>query len=825
MRLAYLIVLAAAQAAANVPDLTASMAFLSAPTRSHSAWTSSQARAITSIYPYRGRLYVSAGDWYANTGAAPIFSIDPDTGEFVNEYTAGTETINYFRTASDGRLYVPGLDQREGHENQAPLFRREMDGSWTALRTIPFGNIETLTSPANEGFAMHTWDLACWHGKVFTAGYGIAVGPEGSNSEMANATPLLVNAQRRYDLGGGWTGFAYRRFSAFLAFDDEIFCYPSQYFCADNPGRSSFELEEWLYNPSTGLFDCQTNTWENLLPGGAAAATASGRGYSATYNGYYTMLWHATPFKGRVLYLAGTENTCTTPWALYSSVNENHHVKAVKIDLNEGEVPFCITRYQTRHGDEKLAVVAARPDASDGSIVNTVWETDDGIGFTPLFTFKANQQASALARHGDAWYVGMGWRNTCPTNWSFSGEDTVGNIYRIQWTKPYHPVSLAPATAAVKGNGALARLAVKVAWVDSPPASLALVFNGGTVATWENVAEGETYIFDVSTEPGRVYDFHFTATSGDGSVYTSAGSFLAGAVDGWFAVDFADAGYKTGRDWTDISLVSNPGGTWSDVAGTAEIVDATAFAPRHLAINGDEEVSYTPSSPSNAADDVVVTGRVAVVASPLEDAALDEDMIASLVFAETDGRIVPYGLADGQWHALDCPENLIAGDWVDFAVELDLNSSAAPRIQYRIGGTGEDKYLALAASPECVRSISFRGAGGVECFLGSTRSKTIAGFPVPEIGDGTGDGGLGFSTDQATGSRTFSVTVANPVAGAWYTAFTTEDLAKPFKAECVVQASAGGETIPLGVDATPDRKFVKIVVSQTPFAIGQELDQ
>ena len=281
--LALCVAAVALAAAAPAADLTQSMQLLCNPNASY--WSSSQARGMTSLVPYKGRLYTSGGDWYANTGAAAIFSIDPETGAYASEFIAGTETINYFRVGGDGRLYVPGLDQREGHENVGALFRRDLDGTWKALMNVPYGNIQDLTSPAGEGFAMHTWDLACWKGKVFTAGYGIAVGPEGSNAKMAVATPYLQYSQRQYRLDNQYTGFAYRRFSSFLAFDDEIFCYPSQYFRVAEPERAGYELEEWRYNPSTGLFDCQTNRWDNLIPGAAAAATRSGRKYSNTYNG------------------------------------------------------------------------------------------------------------------------------------------------------------------------------------------------------------------------------------------------------------------------------------------------------------------------------------------------------------------------------------------------------------------------------------------------------------------------------------------------------------------------------------------------------------
>lgn len=822
---------AAFATAAAAADLTQSMQLLCNPNASY--WSSSQARGMTSLVPYKGRLYTSGGDWYANTGAAAIFSIDPETGAYASEFIAGTETINYFRVGGDGRLYVPGLDQREGHANVGALFRRDLDGTWKALMNVPYGNIQDLTSPAGEGFAMHTWDLACWKGKVFTAGYGIAVGPEGSNEKMAVATPYLQYSQRQYRLDNQYTGFTYRRFSSFLAFDDEIFCYPSQYFRVAEPERAGYELEEWRYNPSTGLFDCQTNRWDNLIPGAAAAATRSGRKYSSTYNGYYMMLWHSTSFKGRVLYLAGVENTSATTWALYTAVNDNHHVKATQVDLGEGTVPFCVEKHVTRHGDEILAVVAAEQDADSGRTVNSVWESLDGVTFSKVLTFSANQQASALAYCGDSYYVGMGWRECCPTSWSFSGDDVVGNIYRIKYVPVYRPLELSNAIAVVKDNGASARLSVTVTCIEAPGASLSLSMNGEVVTNWTDVAEGETYFATVETVKGRAYDFAFTGSPQGYADVVSSGAFAASAVDGWFKVDFDDAGYKAGTGWTDLSLVSNPGGTWSDASGTSILVDATVHAPRHVEMDGNQEIVYTPTAPSDAGADVVVTGRVAVVASKLADAKTEDGLIASLFFADVAGEIVPHGFADGAWHALSRGTGLQSGQWVDYAVEIDLNSSAAPRVQYRVDGEAladgsGAAWLPLGAAPERVSAVAFRGMGRIGSFSGDTRAKIVTKYPIPVIGGGgesggAAGGGLAFGADDATGSRTFSATVTNPVAGAYYTAFTSTELDGTFRAECIVQAKDGDEVIPLGVDATAPSKFVVIVVSATPFNIGDPL--
>ena len=128
----------------------------------------------------------------------------------------------------------------------------------------------------------------------------------------------------------------------------------------------------------------------------------------------------------------------TNPWCLYSAKNVNHHVKATKVNLGEGVYPFCISTYTTKKGDKLLNVLAAQFDPTDRKVVNSVWESRDGVSFTKLFTFKTDQQASAIARTDAGFFVGIGWRFT--TRWNLAckdgcsgnaGDDVSGAIYKI----------------------------------------------------------------------------------------------------------------------------------------------------------------------------------------------------------------------------------------------------------------------------------------------------------------------------------------------------------------------------------------------------------
>ena len=152
---------------ADVPDLTEAMEPMCNPNATR--WTASQpmACAATSIGVCDGLLFVSGGDWDDNLGPCPIFAVNPYTGAYVNEFDSGTESIDYFRVGSDGCLYAPSVDPRESHANECNVARRNADGTWTPLKIAPNRWID------GSYYGTHTWDVAIWKGKIFTAGYGI----------------------------------------------------------------------------------------------------------------------------------------------------------------------------------------------------------------------------------------------------------------------------------------------------------------------------------------------------------------------------------------------------------------------------------------------------------------------------------------------------------------------------------------------------------------------------------------------------------------------------------------------------------------------------
>ena len=454
---------------ADVPDLTSSMEYLGNP--AYSRWPNSpMSRHVQDLCPYKGKIYTSGGEWDTNTGPCPIFAVDPYSGAYTNEFDAGTDAIYEFKEFSDGRLYTSAIDLHEGAANVGSTFRRESNGVWRAYYTacgacnIPYaewGNQQWY----DQGYKIHNWDMAEWNGYVFVCGYGISGSTNWCQKAMFDATPQLTNSYRYYNDPNSQhnpIGWHLRRFCAFLPFDDDIYCYPTQWSFASNPAR--FDWEEWRWSAEEKRFLCQTNTWANLAPG----ITLEAASFHLPSNIVALLqLWHPTKFGSRVLYIVGghgDDGFNIPPWAAYSAVSENHHVKATKIDLGgDGVKPFdiCVA-------DGVAYLVAGEAGMKATQVTNSVWKSTDGVNFSKLFTFVSTRQASAICYYDGYFYLGMGSNSFTKNGWpKVTGTDVSGRIYRVRLPQGSAPTVLAStnAVAVVEGgSGSVAfRLAAKPA--------------------------------------------------------------------------------------------------------------------------------------------------------------------------------------------------------------------------------------------------------------------------------------------------------------------------------------------------------------------------
>ena len=358
-----------------VVDASDSLEFLCNPNMARWSDTSRYSdRTMSSLYFFNGLIYTSGGNVNSNTGPCPIWTVDPVSGSFVDEYDAASEQVQMFAEDSAGRLYAPYADIREGYPEQAIFARKGLDGKWQPMQVWPDVTGQYDNEVANDriqGYAVHTWDIVAWKGRIFTGGVGLAWGWEGSDSVMSNASPFLVHVDSML-------------FSGFLPFDDDLFC--SIYGNSDSHNLACFD-------EATGVFVVLGTSFP--LPAQSKPPIRLG---------------------DRQIYING---------GLISAFVENHTPNYERIDT-VGR--YCLG--VVKRGDG-VAVVTGR-DA--GNIIhlegyyhtNTVWESSDGRNFHKRFTFRTRCSISAVAYHDGYYYFGMGTPGTT------SRYAETGDIYRLR---------------------------------------------------------------------------------------------------------------------------------------------------------------------------------------------------------------------------------------------------------------------------------------------------------------------------------------------------------------------------------------------------------
>ena len=342
------------------------------------------------LHFFNGLIYTSGGDVNGNVGPCPIWAVDPVSGAFVDEYDAASEQLGWFAEDSAGRLYTPYYDIREGYPEQAIFARRGLDGKWEPMQVWPDIRGQYEDEEGNdriEGYAVHTYEVAAWKGRIFTGGLGITWGWEGSDSVMSNASVFIKQAYS---------------FPRFIPFENDLFCtcnYPYRMFnCETN--------DTYRFDEATGQFVVMPHDESSELSPAPA-------GYSETVSGYhyYKRYVSSVPFrfKGRTLYRGGFNY-------LYNAVAEDHRIRAELID-SVGPIMAVVPK-----GDS--VAVLKRQQIYD----NTgkwrwrfaVLESSDGFQFSMRFVFYLGfgdySAVIPFAYHDGCYYLGF----------------SSGDIYRIR---------------------------------------------------------------------------------------------------------------------------------------------------------------------------------------------------------------------------------------------------------------------------------------------------------------------------------------------------------------------------------------------------------
>ena len=522
----------------TVPDLTQALEYLANPNKDrwpNSVWSWN----VNDLKLYRGKIYTGGGEWQNNTGPCPITALDPISGTYANEFSAGTDTLWDFKEMSDGRLMTGSVDIHESGPNYGHYFsKRDENAAWVNYANCVRRSLEELGG-GGESYAIHTWDIAEYKGRFFTAGYGISYSGVGDYGEkaMMDGTPDLTDCRRTYKsdywLGGNHitsTFTTYRRFVSFLPFDDDLYCFPMCHTMDIDPGQ--YDFEEWRWDEDLLKFVCGTNTWANVAPD----VTPDDMVLSLTTlnmspKASDAQLWSPTKFGSRVLYILGEHTILKRPWALYSAVSENHRVKATRVQFEAGFIPFDLT---VQNG--VVYLVGCTFDATKKVMTNSVWKSTDGLAFTKLFTFTASRQASAIEYAKGYFFLGMGCRNVVSDvnggqvtkGWTVDNNEIGGNIYRVRDPEVKGPQVVAETSSLTvdEGGTGVARFRLS----EAPQSAVTLhILTGGApqfsavtkelVFTPENWSAYQEAVFAVAEEDETDADLNgvLTAIDADGT--------------------------------------------------------------------------------------------------------------------------------------------------------------------------------------------------------------------------------------------------------------------------------------------------------------------
>lgn len=515
------------------------------------------------------------------------------------------------------------------------------------------------------------------------------------------------------------------------------------------------------------------------------------------------------------------------------------YVRAILVNGNSITTTTETTSFNTL---EYTAPVVASPIVSDityNAISFTLPLTDMGAGsssVTATATLNTGDKVTAtLNKLGDFCFsfdsLDELTEYTCEIVVKGSnGKQTTSNI---SITTFRFPLALDAPSTTVSDDGNNASISISVDWIDSP-ADLALYLGDNKVEEWKNVSEKVAYSYNLPTSVGETYSYRFvlSATEDSNVRTTKLGSFVAQAVDGWFDVKFEDEGYNLGASWTNISEVTSPGGEWIKSSEDAtELVNVNG--EKYLELNNSSTVPliYKPTEPSKSGKDARIIGRAKFVAATKLEVP-PAGVQYAVVFKYVGDNLYPFVYCNGAWIQLTGPA-LAEDKWYDYQIEFDYSSDLGPQAQlfidgelYKDASTGAI-WLPVSSTAHCVTKLGFTGKGAIGNFSGLYYDTVIEDeeeedivLTIPQIGSASGEagssgGGSGLEFIGNGDNQVFSITISNPVKGAYYTPFVVTDLnQKVWVAATDSVKAEGDEFLVLDIDSSvDDTKFVKIVVS------------
>jgi hypothetical protein len=312
------------------------------------------ARNVWDMQVYQGRIYLGHGNSSnfqpsPNAGPIPVIYYEPDTGQFVEEYTVDEEQIDIFRVI-DGQLFIPGHDPR-GSSNGNFYYLNE--SSWTKVSTIPG--------------VYHTYDIASFDGKLFTA----------------NGTTQPNSIQVSSDEGDTWQVAlaATGRVRQFFEFQGKLYAM------------------KWIRNTNQS-----TKNGIDVYNGTQFVnANTAGSAMLPDYDEYLGLMVRINQFQEQLVYIGSLYGVNDHQWAptgLYVAPELN---QARRVTLPEPEA----LPYDILIRDDTIYVLAAVQQPSGGYTI-LVYTSNDLDTWQELFRFSASTFARSFEEYQGSFYFGLG---------------------------------------------------------------------------------------------------------------------------------------------------------------------------------------------------------------------------------------------------------------------------------------------------------------------------------------------------------------------------------------------------------------------------------
>lgn len=389
--------------AGEIADVTGRMEFFGNP---NATWwvNDTSPREMKDLKSYQGRLYLTGGDWGKNAGACAVFSMDPFTCAFTNEYASRAEGLAWYRVLPDGSLVVSDSDNCDSWT--AFFYRKDpVTGAWKKKSIV--------------GDCPHTFDIvplgtalvACGEGSIATSTNGFATSTD--NGVWQRTFSLLPFKDCAYAITRGCKWHPYEE----AAFGDAV--------TTQKAIRMVYKIDASTLAMTTkfGLTipDCFDSSYDSAADRELQSADAD----------LDVMLWHTTPISGdRVLAIVGGERASDIlPYglAVFRPSGDRFYAKRVR-SIPSGVHPWDLMEY-----GGKIYCVVSSYDATNKKIVNGVWVSSDGETFAQLFTFSAPGIARCLEYIDGKFYFSFANRSGFKYPTVTGDGYLVGDVYRVDW--------------------------------------------------------------------------------------------------------------------------------------------------------------------------------------------------------------------------------------------------------------------------------------------------------------------------------------------------------------------------------------------------------